>query len=87
MKILTNLGWVHKYNGVTELAAYIKILNESTMLETIYARNTDNFERSKFWQIVGWACVIEHVHITVHQKGNQLNYQLHTVCSWSLVYK
>ena len=53
MKILTNLGWVHKYNGVTELATYIKILHESTMLETIYARNTDNFERSKFWQIGG----------------------------------
>ena len=35
MKILTNLGWVHNYNGVTELAAYIKILHESTMLETI----------------------------------------------------
>ena len=87
MKILINLGWVHKYNGVTELAAYIKILHESRMLETIYARNNANLERSKFWQIVGWACVIEHVHITVHQKGNQLNYQLYTVCSWSLVYK
>ena len=58
---------------ITELAAYIKILHESTMLETIYARNNANLERSKFWQIVGWACVIEHVHITVHQKGNQLN--------------
>ena len=29
-KILTNLGWVYNFIGVTELAAYIKILHEST---------------------------------------------------------
>ena len=29
-KILTNLGWVYNFVGVTELATYIKILHEST---------------------------------------------------------